>query len=53
MVDAIHCCWWFLIYVFSWHKADARQAAHEGLVKSGLQTLGAECRISGGKPTDF
>jgi len=36
-----------------WHKAEVRRAAPEGLVTSGLPTLGTECLVSGGKPTVF
>ena len=36
-----------------WHIADLRLAGLEGLVTSGLPTLGAECLVSGPKPTVF
>ncbi len=37
--------------VGKWHKPDLRFAAYEGPLTSGLSTLGAECLVSGGKPT--
>ncbi len=36
-----------------WHKDDLRLAAPEGLLTNGLRTFGAECLVSGGKPTVF
>jgi hypothetical protein len=39
--------------VCSWHKSDLRFAAYEGPFTSALPTLGAECLVSGGKPTVF
>jgi len=35
------------------HNPDIRIAASEGLLSSGLPTLGGECLVSGGKPTVF
>jgi hypothetical protein len=37
----------------SWHEADLRLAAPEGRFTAALPTLGAECLVSGGKPTVF
>ena len=42
-----------IVNVSLWHKDDLRLAASEGPLKSGLPTLGAECLVSGGKPTVF
>ncbi len=36
-----------------WYIADLHFAASEGPITSGLPTLGAECLLSGGKPTVF
>jgi hypothetical protein len=36
-----------------WHIADLHFAAPEGPITNGLPTLGAECLLSGGKPTVF
>jgi hypothetical protein len=37
--------------VVLWHNPDIRLAAPEGQLTSGLQTLDAECLLSGGEPT--
>ncbi len=34
-----------------WHNSDLRIPAREGPFTGGLPTLGAECLVSGGKPT--
>ena len=44
-------CCYEAAYVGLWHNPDLRLAAPEGLLTSGLPTLGAECLILGGKPT--
>ena len=41
------------IYVGLWHKPDLRLAASERPLTSGFRTFGAECLVSGGKPTVF
>jgi hypothetical protein len=43
----------FFAVVGLWHKTDLRLAAPEGRFTGGLPTLGAECLVSGGKPTVF
>ncbi len=35
------------------HKSDLRLTGSKGPFTSGLSTLGAECLVSGGKPTVF
>jgi hypothetical protein len=41
------------VNVSFWHKPDLRLAAPEGPFTGGLPTFGAECLVSGGKPTVF
>jgi hypothetical protein len=41
------------LIVGCWHNPDIHIAAPEGRFTGGLPTFGAECLVSGGKPTEF